>query len=88
MPNQPLPGKIFIVVDPAQDHPLALDRALMTAKVLNSDSGAQKPKLHICLAVDMDNTDTSAENTQIYRDGAWFFEKVIDNSNYTKMFLN
>ena len=78
MPNKPLPGKIFIVVDPAQDQPLALERALMTAKLFTVDSNAPKPKLHIFLAVDMDNTDTSAENAQIYRDGEWFFDKVID----------
>ncbi len=78
MPNNPLPGKIFIVVDPAQDNPLALERALMTAKLIDSDKAALRPSLHIFLAVDMDNTDTSAENAQIYRDGTWFFEKIID----------
>ena len=78
MPDNPLPGKIFIVVDPAQDQPLALERALMTAKLIDSDKAALRPSLHIFLAVDMDNTDTSAENAQIYRDGTWFFEKIID----------
>ena len=78
MPNQPLPGKIFIVVDPAQEQPLALERALITARLFTSDDDAQKPMPHIFLAVDMENTDTSADNEKIYRDGKWFFEKIID----------
>lgn len=78
MPNKPLPGKIFIVVDPAQEEPLALDRALYTASMFAKRSNAPKPQLHILLAVDMDNTDTSAKNEQIYRNREWFFEKIIN----------
>ncbi len=73
---------IFIVVDPAQDKPLALERALHTAKRAssyeNNNGSLAVPRLHVFLAVDFDNTDTSAGNPRIHRDGSWFFERVID----------
>lgn len=69
---------IFIVVDPAQDKPLALDRALSTASISAGEAaGISPPRLHIFMAVDCDNTDTSADNPAIHRDGGWFFERVI-----------
>lgn len=69
---------IFIVVDPAQDKPLALERALHTAKRASTDENETKLSLHVFLAVDFDNTDTSANNPAIHRDGVWFFERVIN----------
>ncbi|MGK0498650.1 MAG: universal stress protein E [Oceanicoccus sp.] len=74
---------IFIVVDPAQDKPLALKRALHTAnrvgKNVDSIRGeVKRPRLHVFLAVDYDNTDTSADNPAMHRSGDWFFEQVIN----------
>ena len=68
---------IFIVVDPAQDKPIALNRALSTANISAGEAaGIAPPKLHIFMAVDCDNTDTSADNPAIHRDSSWFFERV------------
>ncbi|WP_101758944.1 universal stress protein [Oceanicoccus sp. KOV_DT_Chl] len=69
---------IFIVVDPAQDKPLALNRALNTAN-LNAGQipGISPPRLHIFMAVDCDNTDTSAGNPAMHRDSNWLFQNVI-----------
>lgn len=78
MPNTPLSGKILIVVDPAQEQPTALDRALMTVKLAKVSTDASIKPLHILLAVDMDNTDTSADNEQIYLNRDRFFEKIVN----------
>ncbi len=85
MPIQEHSGKVFIVVDPAQEQPLALDRALITAKLLSKDSSIPAPEPHILLSVDMDNTDTSADNEQVCRGSDWFFEKIIDPLKATEM---
>ncbi len=68
---------ILIVVDPAQDKPLALERVLHTARKASGGSLAP-PKLHILLAVDSDNTDTSAENPAVFRNATWFFDRLIN----------
>lgn len=73
-----MPRIIFIVVDPAQDTPLALNRALNIAKRASQLQGNSTPKLHIFMGVDCDNTDTSANNPAIHRDGDWFFKQIID----------
>ena len=54
MPTKPLSGKILIVVDPAQEQPLALERALITAKLVtaNSPTDTSIPPPHILMAVD------------------------------------
>jgi universal stress protein E len=70
--------KILIVVDPAQDKPLALVRALHTAKRASNNNGVAPPKFHILMAVDCDNTDTSADNPAIQRGGDWFFERIMN----------
>lgn len=71
---------IFVVVDPSQDKPLALQRILSVAnpdigKSLEYYKGA---RAHIFLAVDSDNTDTSADNPAIHRPGRWFFDQVVE----------
>lgn len=72
------PGNIFIVVDPAQEQPLALERATITAKLFDGDPSIPSPKMHVFLSVDADNTDTSADNPSVHRDGRWFFERIIN----------
>lgn len=69
------PSSILIVVDPAQETPLALERALNTAKL--APPGAEAVKLNILLAVDFDNTDTSANNSAIHRDEHWYVEHIM-----------
>lgn len=66
---------MFIVVDPSQDEPLALQRAIITAGMVR-DAESNPPHLHVFMAVDMDNVDTSSDNDSLYRSGGWFFEKV------------
>ena len=68
---------ILIVVDPAQDKPLALERVLNTTRKAASGF-LVPPKLYILPAVDCDNTDTSAENPAVYRNATWFFERIIN----------
>jgi universal stress protein E len=68
---------IVVVVDPAQDRPLALERAMLTAERVAHNQSASPPKLHIFIAVDYDNTDTSADNPAIHRDSEWFFDQII-----------
>lgn len=70
---------IFLVVDPAQDRPLVLERVLSATKL-----GADKQpaiytnsRIHVFIGVDCDNTDTSAENPAMHRDGRWFLENVV-----------
>jgi universal stress protein E len=69
---------VFVVVDPAQDNPLALERALNTNKIAAISRDIAPPKIHIFMAVDCDNTDTSADNPAVHRDSEWFFERVIN----------
>ena len=77
MVNELLDSVIFVVVDPAQDKPLALERALLTAEKIAKNQNVSQPKLHIFVAVDSDNTDTSADNPAVHRDSTWFFDQVI-----------
>lgn len=75
MTNSAPPASILIVVDPSQDKPLALDRAINTAK--RAAAGTVAPKFHIFVAVDYDNTDTSASNPAMNREVTWFLEMII-----------
>ncbi len=77
LPPAGLPAKVFIVVDPSKDRPLALERALVTAKLYASTPGNESPSLHIFLAVDSDNNDTSAGNPLMHRDSEWLLKQVI-----------
>lgn len=71
---------LFIVVDPSQDEPVALDRALITAGLVGKaipENAPNELNLHVYVAVDADNVDTSADNDRAYRDADWFFDRVI-----------
>lgn len=71
---------IFVVVDPSQDKPLALQRVLSMANPGpgNSLEYYQAAKVHVFLGVDVDNTDTSASNPAVHRPGRWFFDQVVE----------
>jgi universal stress protein E len=58
-----------------------LERALHTAKNAATYKSVGAPRLCVFLAVDCDNTDTSAENPAIHRDGDWLFKHIIDPLN-------
>lgn len=62
---------IFVVVDPVQEQHLALERAVVSAKVFNTPI-----HLHLFISVDMDHTDTSVDNEAIIRDKNWFADLV------------
>ncbi len=69
------PSSILIVVDPAQETPLALHRAINSAKL--APPLVETVKLNILLAVDFDNTDTSASNSAIHRNERWYEEQIM-----------
>lgn len=71
---------VFVVVDPAQDKPLALERVLSAAVVSpeRTPEYFKSARLHIFIAVDCDNTDTSADNPAMHRDGRWFLENIVE----------
>ncbi len=63
--------KLFVVVDPVEDHQLALERAVVTAKFRDPVAD-----VHLYLSVDMDNHDTSADNPRLFKDHNYFNELV------------
>lgn len=67
---------IIVVVDPAQDEPIALNRVLNTVSRSAENEKNLAPKIHVLMAVDCDNTDTSAKNPAMHRDSDWFFQNV------------
>ena len=77
MAELPIPKKVFVVVDPGQDEAIALDRALVTAQNYASSDPSELPSLHVFVAVDMDNTDTSAENEKVRRHRDWFTDTIM-----------
>lgn len=77
MSNESTERTIFVVVDPAQDRPLALERAMLTAEKVAQVQGIPAAKNHIFIAVDYDNNDTSADNPAMHRDSEWFFDQII-----------
>ena len=85
MASSSLPSKILIVVDPTQDSAVALDRAIVTAGLIANTPGApSKRHMHILVAADMDNNDTSAKNARMRRDRTWFTDELLaplENSN-------
>lgn len=78
MPNESLPENILVVVDPSQDEPLVIDRALHSASIMHSEGLNQHPKMHVFLCVDMDNVDTSAGNKNLRRDSTWFQTRIVE----------
>lgn len=77
MSDTPTPT-IFVVVDPSQDKPLALQRVLSAAKPEKAPEYYRNARVHIFLGVDVDNTDTSASNPAVHRPGRWFFDQVVE----------
>lgn len=61
--------QLMVIIDPSQDSHIALDRAIITSRLRT-----QKPKLHLFVGVDEENTDLKARNPKLYRDGEWFRE--------------
>lgn len=59
--------KIFVVVDPNDDQHIALERVIMTARLLDI-----KPYVYVFVAVDSDAVDTRASNDKMFRDQRWF----------------
>ena len=72
-----LPKKIFVVVDPSQDEPLALQRSINRALIEDYVGADEFPEQAVFLSVDMDNTDTSASNPNMRRDADWFRTKIL-----------
>ncbi len=70
MPNT---RKIFVVVDPTDDVPVALERAITTAR-FHSDP----TKLKVFIAVDPAATDTRAVNDRLFRENNWFEETIYE----------
>ncbi|AMX03482.1 universal stress protein [Microbulbifer thermotolerans] len=62
---------VFVVVDPNDEKHVALERALIIAKLRNP-----QPKLVIFVAVDGEAVDTRAVNDHLFRDETWFREKI------------
>ena len=68
MPKQ---ERIFAVVNPTLDQQVALDRAIITAKLIEPS-----PVLCIFVAVDSNTVDLNATNQKIYRNTDWFEQKI------------
>ncbi len=71
-----LPLKVFIVIDPSQDQHVALERTLYTAQHFHSVNTAVKRELQLFFAVDFDNTDTSADNPNMYQSTDAFMDLI------------
>ncbi|MFL0797166.1 MAG: universal stress protein [Cellvibrionaceae bacterium] len=59
--------KLLVIVDPTQIEPVAAQRALANAKIRED-----KAEIHIMFIVDVNATNTSAENVNNFRDSQWF----------------
>ena len=78
MASSTLPSKILIVVDPTQDSAVALDRAIVTAELIAQTADTpNKRHMHILVAADMDNNETSAKNPRMRRDRTWFTDELL-----------
>jgi universal stress protein E len=65
------PEKLFVVVDPNDDHHIALERAIITSALHTS-----KPHVHAFVAVDGDAVDTRSSNDRLFRDLTWFEQNI------------
>jgi universal stress protein E len=63
--------RIFVVVNPTLDQQVALDRAIITAKLMDP-----LPELCIFVAVDSNTVDLNANNAKIYRNTDWFEQQI------------
>ena len=64
-------GGLLVVIDPAQETHIALERAIITAK-LRKDK--DNPGLHLFFGVDEDSTSLKAANSKLYRNDNWLKE--------------
>lgn len=62
---------IFVVVDPNDDHHVALERALTIGKLRDP-----QPRLLVFVAVDGEAVDTRAVNDHLFRDEHWFRDAI------------
>lgn len=58
--------KHLVIIEPTEDQQIALERALVGARVRDS-----KPELRLFLCVDGDSQDLKATNPKLYRDLPW-----------------
>ncbi len=65
------PEKLFVVVDPNDDHHIALERAIITSALHTT-----KPQVHAFVAVDGDAVDTRSTNDRLFRDLTWFEQNI------------
>ena len=63
--------KLFVVVDPTDDKHIALERALLTAKIHDP-----QPLVHVFIAIDPEAVDTRAVNAAVFRDERWFKNEI------------
>lgn len=63
--------KFFVVVDPTAEQHIALERAIIIAKLSQA-----KPFIYVFVAVDPEATDTRAINDNLFRTQEWF-DKTI-----------
>ncbi len=68
MPKQ---ERIFVVVNPTLDEHVALDRAIITAKLLSPS-----PTICAFVAIDPDTVDSGISNDKISRNTDWFEEQI------------
>lgn len=59
--------KLFVVIDPARDNQLALERVVLTAKFRDPIA-----HVHLYISVDVENNDTSADNENLFKSYDWF----------------
>ncbi len=64
--------KFFVVVDPTDDKHTALDRAIITAELLNPH-----PEIYVFVTVDPEAVDTRSNNPGLYRHQHWFEQDII-----------
>jgi len=72
--------KLFVVVDPSDPEPVALNRALATSKLRPNST-----ILKVFVAVDGESIDTRAINDSLFRDQHWFedvIRKPIQDTGY------
>ena len=65
--------KLFVVVDPNDDEPHALLRAITTCRVRTD----QQMELLIFIAVDQEAINTRANNDNLFRNQQWFHETIF-----------
>lgn len=63
--------KVFVVVDPSDKRHFALERAICTAKFVDS-----KSYIHVFVAVDSEAVDTRATNNSLFRKLDWFAQEI------------